>query len=93
MLFRSYLKGRHISRLRDGDCSVDAAFAFVEALSSMERIADHCSNLGVLLLAGCREGESHAYLHALHKGQDPEYTRIYHSYEEKYLASLRELSR
>ncbi len=48
---------------------------------------------GVLLLAGCREGESHAYLHALHKGQDPEYTRIYHSYEEKYLASLRELSR
>ena len=88
-LAEEYLKGRHISRLRDGDCSVDAAFAFVEALSSMERIADHCSNIGVLLIDGCREGESHAYLHALHKGQDPDYVRAYRGYEEKYLAALR----
>ncbi len=91
-LAEEYLKDRHISRLRDGDCTVDAAFAFVEALSSMERIADHCSNIGVLLAPGSREGDSHAYLHALHKGQDPDYIRAYRGYEEKYLASLRTLS-
>ena len=91
-LAEEYLKDRHISRLRDGGCTVDAAFAFVEALSSMERIADHCSNIGVLLLTGSREGDGHAYLHALHKGQDPGYVRAYRGYEEKYLASLRALS-
>ena len=58
----------------------------------MERIADHCSNIGVLLLTGSREGDGHAYLHALHKGQDPGYVRAYRGYEEKYLASLRALS-
>lgn len=87
-----YLKDRHISRLRDGDCSVDAAFAFVEALASMERVADHCSNLGTLLVAGCQEGNSHAYLHALHKGSDPEYLRAYRGYQEKYLDALQGLS-
>ena len=91
-LAEQYLRDRHISRLRDGDCSVDTAFPFVEALASMERVADHCSNIGALLLAGCREGNSHAYLHALHKGQDPEYARAYHGYEEKYLEALRGLS-
>ncbi len=91
-LAEQYLRDRPISRLRDGDCSVDTAFPFVEALASMERVADHCSNIGALLLAGCREGNSHAYLHALHKGQDPEYARAYHGYEEKYLEALRGLS-
>lgn len=91
-LAEEYLKDRHISRLRDGGCTVDAAFAFVEALSSMERIADHCSNIGVLLLTGSREGDGHAYLHALHKGQDPDYVRAYRGYEEKYLAALRALT-
>jgi phosphate:Na+ symporter len=89
------LKNRHIGRLRDGACSVDAAFAFVEALSSMERIADHCSNVGMVLIAesqGYRDYDTHAYLHALHKSQTPEYAQAYQEYELKYLAALGKLA-
>ena len=85
------LKNRHIGRLRDGECSVEAAFAFVETLSSMERIADHCSNVGMVLIAesqGYKDYDTHAYLHALHKSQTPEYAQAYREYQEKYLSPL-----
>ena len=85
------LKNRHIGRLRDGECSVEAAFAFVETLSSMERIADHCSNVGMVLIAesqGYKDYDTHAYLHALHKSQTPEYAQAYQEYQEKYLSPL-----
>ena len=45
------LKDRHINRLRNGQCTVDAAFPFVESLSCLERISDHCSNIGVYIKA------------------------------------------
>ena len=49
-LMEETLKDRHIDRLRNGQCTVDAAFPFVESLSCIERIADHCSNVGVYML-------------------------------------------
>ncbi|MEG0542755.1 MAG: PhoU domain-containing protein, partial [Angelakisella sp.] len=83
------LKTSHIARLRDGNCSVEGAFAFVEAISSLERIADHCSNIAVFLITvkeGHEDFDTHAYLHALHKGSSEEYERYYQQYKEKYLS-------
>lgn len=82
------LKTSHIDRLRDGDCSVEGAFAFIEAISSLERIADHCSNIAVFLITvkELHEGfDTHAYLHELHKGGSEEYILYYNEYKEKYL--------
>lgn len=81
------LKNIHIDRLRDGLCGVDAAFAYVEALSSLERVADHCSNVGVQVIHGAKgipHYDTHGYLGALHAGQDEEYARMYQEFQEKY---------
>ena len=90
-IMEEQFKSRHIQRLRDGQCGVDAAFAFVEALSNMERIADHCSNVGIYILsaAGSVSYETHAYQRALHRGSDETYCRLYKEYEEKYMPALR----
>ena len=90
-IMEEQFKSRHIQRLRDGQCGVDAAFAFVEALSNMERIADHCSNVGIYILsaAGSVSYETHAYQRALHRGNDETYCRLYKEYEEKYMPALR----
>ncbi|MEG1687373.1 MAG: Na/Pi cotransporter family protein [Angelakisella sp.] len=87
-ILEEQFKNGHIARMRDGSCTVDAGFAFVEAISCLERIADHCSNVAVFLITFQEKHDdfdTHAYLHALHKGESPEYTRFYQEYEQKYL--------
>ena len=90
-IIEEQLKLRHIQRLRDGHCLVDAAFPFVEALSCLERISDHCSNVGVFMITiqeGLENFDTHAYLHTLHKGETEEYARLYAEFEKKYLPRL-----
>ena len=87
-IMEEQLKTRHVARLRDGDCSVEGAFSFVETLSSLERIADHCSNVAVFMIAlqeGYHDFDSHEYLHALHRGESEIYKTHYDNYDKKYL--------
>ena len=41
------LKRRHINRLRAGECTIEMGFILSDITTSLERIADHCSNIGV----------------------------------------------
>ena len=93
------LKSTHIQRLRDGLCTVDAAFPFVESIAAMEKISDYCSNIGVVLVAQQEHKrnnitlDSHDYLHMLHKGETEGYAELYREYEKKYYLPLRSLIR
>ena len=70
------LRDRHTQRLKAGTCSIGTGLVFMEALTHLERTADHCSSVGVMMLA--RENESiqhnhHKYLHEVHLGADASY--------------------
>lgn len=41
------LKRRHVQRLRAGACTIEMGFILSDITTSLERIADHCSNIGV----------------------------------------------
>ncbi|MDO4337325.1 MAG: Na/Pi cotransporter family protein [Eubacteriales bacterium] len=41
------LKRRHVQRLRTGACTIEMGFILSDITTSLERIADHCSNIGV----------------------------------------------
>ena len=41
------LKRRHVKRLREGLCTIEMGFVLSDVTTSLERIADHCSNIGV----------------------------------------------
>ncbi len=93
-LMEETLKDRHIDRLRNGQCTVDAAFPFVESLSCIERIADHCSNVGVYMLEynrGSNEEEidHHTYILQLHSGEVGHYNEQYRRYTEKYYDKIK----
>ncbi len=45
---KEQLRTRHILRLQQGACSMDAGFIWSDLLTNLERTADHCSNI-----AGC----------------------------------------
>ena len=86
------LKDRHINRLRNGQCTVDAAFPFVESLSCLERISDHCSNIGVYVIGYSRKDISdfdrHEYIHTIHQGNTAFYKKRYQHFKDKYLQAL-----
>ena len=44
------LRTRHILRLQKGECSVDAGFVWVDLLTNLDRVADHCSNISGCVL-------------------------------------------
>ena len=41
------VKRRHVNRLRAGECTIEMGFILSDVTTSLERIADHCSNIGV----------------------------------------------
>lgn len=95
-LIEETLKARHIDRLKQGLCSVDAAFPFIETLANLERISDHCSNIGVYLLgheSEKRNLDRHEYIRKIHKGETEHYNEKFAHYEKKYYSEIKEEQR
>ena len=51
---KEQLRTRHVLRLQKGDCSIESGFAWLDLLTDLERVADHCSNV-----AGCVVDAAH----------------------------------
>ena len=88
------LRDRHTKRLKSGTCSIGTGLVFMEALTHLERAADHCSSIGVMMLA--RENESiqnnhHKYLHEVHQGVDAGYREESERRRQQYLNPLMEI--
>lgn len=86
------LKEQHIDRLRDGKCSPEVAFIFINVIAQCERIADYCSKIGVCLLAyDSKHSESakrHEYSKKIHDGQIDGYDQYVKEYRAAYLNSI-----
>ncbi len=82
------LKDKHIERLCDGKCSVQAGISFVELLTNFERISDHCSNIALYVIQNSSgsdiESNSHVLAEKLHNEPTKEYTLTYDFYNNKY---------
>ena len=89
------LKDRHIERLKEGTCLVSSGLVFVETLTYLERAADQCSSIALLLLA--RENAEimsnhHQYLRELHKGAKREYSEELSRRHQQYMEPLLEIT-
>ena len=81
------LKNRHIERLKTGDCAIDRGIHYLDMLSDMERVADHCSNVAVHVLSrnyGKDEIKHHEYIDEVHKGESQDYINLMNEYSNKY---------
>ena len=88
------LKDRHTSRLRQGICSVDTGLVFMDALTHLERAADQCSSVAMLMLGRHNEEimkNHHRYLQELHESGDRSYLDELESRKLQYLAPLEQI--
>ena len=80
------MKQRHIRRLREGACSMEAGLILEDIITNYERVSDHCSNVAVCLIETAKdEFETHEYLDLTVKGHDPWFREEYARLREKYL--------
>lgn len=90
-LIEQTLKERHVERLRQGICTIQTGIPFVETLNSLERIADHCSNIGVHVIthhSRQMDIDRHDYLREVHLGNSQEYAELYRQYDQKYYSQV-----
>ena len=88
------LRDRHTKRLKSGTCSIGSGLVFMEALTHLERVSDHCSSIGVMMLA--RDNEKilhnhHKYLKEIHGGSDVGYAHECARRREQYLMPLQNI--
>ncbi len=85
------LRDRHILRLKDGVCGIENGIIFLEILTNLERISDHCSNIAARIV-GEESDDSHFDAHEfrrnMHDGLVPDFNELLHHYQEKYYAPL-----
>ncbi len=85
------LKDMHVERLKAGLCSVHAGIVFLEILTNLERIADHCSNIGLHIISSRQDAmryESHEYIKRAHEATDAEYVRFFEEDMKRYYSVI-----
>ncbi len=81
------LVDRHLERLKKTSCNVNSGISYVEVLTNLERISDHCSNIAIQVIKREHDNtqfDAHEHLKMLHEGVTDSYTKMFEAYEEKY---------
>ncbi len=88
------LKDRHTKRLKTGACSIGSGLVFMEALTYLERVSDHCSSIALVMLARSNEHilqNHYDYLREIHLGNDVAYLSERERRREQYIKPLKEV--
>ena len=81
------LKTRHVERLKNGECTMEQGFIFIDLLTNCERVADHCSNIaGSLIQIQEDSYQVHEYLNQV-KTSSNDFEKEYEQFKVKYSLS------
>lgn len=81
---RISMRDKHIHRLQEGKCSIEAGFVWADLLTNLERTADHCSNIAVCVIDASENNMNmHESLKRL-KTNNAEFDKMYEKYMDKY---------
>ena len=74
------VKRRHIQRLRNGECTIEMGFILSDITTCLERVADHCSNIGVCVTQVSEDlYDTHSHLNTVKSHPDESF---YHELED-----------
>ncbi|MBE7021132.1 MAG: Na/Pi cotransporter family protein [Ruminococcaceae bacterium] len=82
---KRHIKSGHVTRLRQGDCTMELGFILSDLLTNYERVSDHCSNIAVCFIELNNDSfERHEYLNNVKTGGGKEFSDFYETYKQKY---------
>lgn len=78
------MRTRHIRRMQQGSCGIEAGFIWSDLLTNLERVSDHCSNIACCMIEGADHNlHRHEALQSI-RGSGEIFDREYSSYRQKY---------
>ena len=78
------MRTRHILRMQQGNCSIEAGFVWSDLLTDLERTSDHCSNIaGCVIDAAQHNLNLHETLRAA-RSEDDCFRRRFKHYAHEY---------
>ena len=85
---KEQMRTRHILRMQQGQCSIEAGFVLSDLLTDLERTSDHCSHIAGCIIDASRHNLNlHETLREA-KAADSGFRSTFHSYAEKYQLPL-----
>ena len=84
------IRSRHMDRLKNGECSYEAGSLFVGTLIDVERIAKHCSTIGVSLALQYKDNSlsEQEFARRIHRGDTEHFMEKYIGYKNEYYSPL-----
>lgn len=82
---KKQLKTMHITRLQNGECTIELGFVFTDLLTNYERVSDHCSNIAVYTMQLPSDMlDTHKYLRKIKSAVVGDFVDNYNHFETKY---------
>ncbi|MBQ6878305.1 MAG: Na/Pi cotransporter family protein [Oscillospiraceae bacterium] len=84
------IRSRHMDRLKKGECSYEAGSLFMGTLHDVERIAKHCSAIGVSLALQFKNNSlsEQEFARRIHRGDTEHFMEHYIDYKNEYFSPL-----
>lgn len=78
------MRTRHIRRMQQGSCGIEAGFIWSDLLTDLERVSDHCSNIACCMIEGVDHNlHRHEVLQSI-RGSGETFDHDYRSFRQKY---------
>ena len=78
------LRTRHIRRMQQGTCGIEAGFIWSDLLTDLERVSDHCSNIACCIVEGIDHNlHRHEVLQSIRENS-ASFDADYAAFQEKY---------
>jgi len=79
------IKANHIERLTAGECTIELGFVLSDLLGDLERVSDHCSNIGVCVIEIAQNAmDVHEYLHDIKYGGGQNFNTLFEGYASRF---------
>ena len=86
---KTLLRNNHISRLKEGSCTVETGFIWSDLITNFERVSDHCSNVAIGIIDVSEHTmNAHEVVKSLKAG-NTHYNEKLEEYSKKYTISLK----
>ena len=85
---KEQLRRRHIERLQQGLCTIEAGFIWSDLLTDLGRVSDHCSNIAGGVIDLKQQTMNIHEAQRTMKSESEAYKELYKAYKVKYLQNV-----
>ena len=79
------VKSNHVTRLKNGNCTIELGFVLADLLTNYERVSDHCSNIAVAMIeVEKNKFNTHEYLSGIKNDGDKDFEEAFGRFAAKY---------